>query len=106
LRTRLVAQGANIPMTAGAELTLHRQGVLVLPDFIANAGGVICGAMEYAGKPENEVFSTISRKIRTNVGRVLKSAAETGVTPREAAVRLAVERVKKAMGSCQAVDAA
>jgi glutamate dehydrogenase (NAD(P)+) len=45
LRTRLVIQGANIPITEEAELQLHRRNVLVVPDFIANAGGVICAAM-------------------------------------------------------------
>lgn len=39
LKTKLVVQGANIPFTAEAEKTLHDRGVLVLPDFIANAGG-------------------------------------------------------------------
>ena len=46
LRTRVVAQGANIPCTAEAEKRLHAQGVLCLPDFIANAGGVICASVE------------------------------------------------------------
>ncbi len=49
LRARLVLQGANIPFTLGAEKLLHERGVLVVPDFIANAGGVICAAMEYRG---------------------------------------------------------
>ena len=41
LQTKLVAQGANIPATEEAEAMLHARGILVLPDFIANAGGVI-----------------------------------------------------------------
>jgi glutamate dehydrogenase (NAD(P)+) len=44
LTTKLVPQGANIPFTPEAEHILHEKGVLVLPDFIANAGGVICAA--------------------------------------------------------------
>ncbi|NIR59089.1 MAG: Glu/Leu/Phe/Val dehydrogenase, partial [Gammaproteobacteria bacterium] len=47
LQTRLVLQGANIPCTPEAEATLHERGVLVVPDFVANAGGVICAAVEY-----------------------------------------------------------
>lgn len=46
LQTRLVAEGANIQLTAEAEQALAVRGVLVLPDFIANAGGVICAAVE------------------------------------------------------------
>jgi glutamate dehydrogenase (NAD(P)+) len=49
LQTQLVAEGANIPCTAEAEQALAARGVLVLPDFIANAGGVICAAVEYRG---------------------------------------------------------
>jgi glutamate dehydrogenase (NAD(P)+) len=49
LKARLVVQGANIPLTYGAEKYLHDKGVLCVPDFIANAGGVICAAMEYRG---------------------------------------------------------
>ena len=49
LSTRLVVQGANIPATAEAETWLHEQGILSDPDFIANAGGVICAAVEVQG---------------------------------------------------------
>ena len=46
LNTRLLVQGANIPVTEGAEERLHKRGILSVPDVIANAGGVICAAME------------------------------------------------------------
>ena len=46
LTTKLVAQGANLPCTPEAEAALAARGILVLPDFIANAGGVICAAIE------------------------------------------------------------
>ncbi len=42
LRPRLIPQGANIPITSRAEQMLADRGVLLVPDFIANAGGVIC----------------------------------------------------------------
>lgn len=97
LQTRLVAQGANIPFTEGAEKALHDKGVLVLPDFITNAGGVICAAMEYSGFKEEAVFPAIEQKIRTNISQVLRSAENSGQTPREAAMMMAKERVKQAM---------
>ena len=49
LKARLVVEGANIPLTLGAEKYLHEQGVVVIPDFIANSGAVICSAIEYRG---------------------------------------------------------
>jgi glutamate dehydrogenase (NAD(P)+) len=97
LRTRMVAQGANIPCTPGAERALAERGVLVLPDFIANAGGVICAAVEYRGGDASQAFAEIESKITENTERVLTSAHERGALPREAAVALAQERVTAAM---------
>ena len=97
LRTRLVLQGANIAVTAEAEARLHARGVLVVPDFIANAGGVICAAVEYGGGTEAAAFETIAEKIRANTAQVLDAAERDGVPPRQAAVDLALWRVRSAM---------
>jgi glutamate dehydrogenase/leucine dehydrogenase len=97
LDTRLVVQGANIPFTEGAERALHARGVLTVPDFIANAGGVICAAVEYHGGTRGQAFDTIRERITENVEEVLAQAARDDVPPREAAVALARERVRRAM---------
>jgi glutamate dehydrogenase (NAD(P)+) len=94
LRTRLVAQGANIPLSPGAERTLAEKGVLVLPDFIANAGGVIAAAVEVRGGAAGDALATIERKIRANVEQMLALARERSLLPREAAVALATDRVR------------
>jgi glutamate dehydrogenase (NAD(P)+) len=97
LKTRLVLQGANIPFTAGAEARLHDRGVLVIPDFIANAGGVICAATEYQGATKAAAFAAIQDRIRTNTAAVLEAARARGITPRQAAVDLATTRIQTAM---------
>ncbi len=97
LRTKLVIQGANIPFTPGAEKILHDKGVLVVPDFIANAGGVICAATEYRGATQTEAFQVIAEKLRANTEQVLEQARQKKILPREAAMDVAVARVKKAM---------
>ncbi len=97
LKTRLMIQGANIPVTADAERRLHEKGVLVVPDFIANAGGVICAAMEYRGAGESVVFAAIEEKIRRNTEQVLDRAREQKILPRQAAVEMALKRVHKVM---------
>jgi glutamate dehydrogenase (NAD(P)+) len=99
LRTKLVVEGANIPCTAGAERALHDRGVLVVPDFIANAGGVICAAMEYQGATRGAAFDAIAEKIRANTKAVFDEVASHRVTPREAAAELATARVKAAMAT-------
>jgi glutamate dehydrogenase (NAD(P)+) len=98
LRTKLVVQGANIPFTLGAEQVLHDKGVLVVPDFIANAGGVICAATEYRGASQSEAFTIIEEKLRANTEEVLEQAEKKKILPRAAAMQLAVQRVKRAMG--------
>ena len=97
LRTRLVLQGANIPATPEAEARLHARGILTVPDFVANAGGVICAAVEHRGGSQKVAFETIAEKIRSNTAQVLEEAARAKVAPRQAAVDLAVRRVRSAM---------
>jgi glutamate dehydrogenase (NAD(P)+) len=97
LKAKLVVQGANIPFTHEAEKYLHERGVICIPDFIANAGGVICAAMEYKGSSQAAVFEAITEKVRYNTKLVLAESQAEKTPPREAAVQLAVRRVKKAM---------
>jgi glutamate dehydrogenase/leucine dehydrogenase len=98
LRAKLVLQGANIPATPEAEALLHARGVLSVPDFIANAGGVICAAIEYHGGTETQAFAAIAEKIRENTRAVLARARADGSLPRVAAVELARARVVEAAG--------
>jgi len=98
LQAKLVAQGANIPATVEAEAALHARGILVLPDFIANAGGVICAAVEYRGGTEAAAFAAIADKIGRNTREALERASRTCSTPRAAATELAEALVKGAAG--------
>jgi len=96
LKARLVVEGANIPLTLEAEQTLHDKGVIVVPDFIANAGGVICASIEYRGGTQRAAFDYIDERIRSNTRLVLEESERTGVTPRLAAQDLAKTRVMAA----------
>jgi len=97
LQTRLVAEGANIPCSLEAEQALAARGVMVLPDFIANAGGVICAAIEYRGGTETDALALIAERIRRNTEAMLDEVQRTGVLPRTAAVSLATARLHRAM---------
>jgi glutamate dehydrogenase (NAD(P)+) len=97
LRAKLVVQGANIPVTYGAEKYLHEKGVLCVPDFIANAGGVICAAMEYQRACHAAAFEAIEEKVTHNTRLVLEESKIKKIMPREAALNLAVQRVRIAM---------
>jgi glutamate dehydrogenase/leucine dehydrogenase len=97
LKTRLIAQGANIPITPDAEKALHARGVMVIPDFIANAGGIICAAVEYRGGTQKAAFDYIDERIRTNTSLVLEETKSTNGLPRAAALALAQRRVQAAL---------
>ena len=97
LNARLVVQGANIPVTAEAEVYLHQNGILSIPDFIANAGGVICASVEYHGGTQSQALATIEEKIGNNCKEVLSKAQYGSFLPRDAAVSMAKKRVEKAM---------
>ena len=97
LQTRMVLEGANIPVTPAAEANLHERDVLCVPDFIANAGGVICPAMEYRGATQQAAMQTIEEKIRRYTRLVLEDTLKRRIPPRWAALDLALQRVRKAM---------
>ena len=101
---RLIVEGANMPSTPVALEILHARGVTVVPDFIANAGGVIAAAHSMDARyspfpvdPDN-VFSMISTKMRQNTVAVLNEARTSDLTTHAAARKLAQERVRAAMG--------
>lgn len=97
IKARLIIQGANIPATLEAEEMLHKRGIITVPDFIANAGGVIMAAMEYAKKTEREAFDVISERVRKNTKLILEKVVKENLLPRHAAEKIAKERVLKAM---------
>ena len=98
LQARLVIQGANIPATGPAEEWMHAHGILSIPDFIANAGGVICAAIEYHGGTQAQALAVIEERIRANTRETLERARTDHVLPREAATRMARARIREAQG--------
>jgi len=97
VKAKLVVQGANIGVTEEAEAMLAKRGVLCIPDFISNAGGVICASVEYHGGSESQALQAIDERIRANTAEVLERAKRQEILPRAAAVAMAEERVRKAM---------
>jgi glutamate dehydrogenase (NAD(P)+) len=97
VRARIVLQGANLPVTAGAESILARRGVLNVPDVVANAGGVICAAIEYRGGGRTQAFAEIAERISASTTEMLaRMAAGNGMSPRDAALAMAGVRLAAA----------
>ena len=97
LKARLVLQGANIPATSGAEHWMHEHGVISVPDFIANAGGVICASVEYHGGTRSQAMTMIEDRVRSNTSTILEQTRKQHCTPRQAALEMARSRVEQAM---------
>ncbi|MDH3376981.1 MAG: Glu/Leu/Phe/Val dehydrogenase [Gammaproteobacteria bacterium] len=97
LDTKLIAEGANIPITHEAEQALAQRGVTVIPDFIANAGGVICAAVEYHNGTKTAAFAAVEEKISRNTTEMFELAASRDINPRMAANDLAQQRLQRAM---------
>jgi glutamate dehydrogenase/leucine dehydrogenase len=97
IKARLVLEGANIPVTSEAEATLHHRGVLCLPDWVVNAGGVICASAEYAGESRSRAFDLIAETIRENTATVIGRSLERSALPRAVAEELAAASLTNAM---------
>jgi glutamate dehydrogenase (NAD(P)+) len=103
VRCRVLVEGANLPTTRDAQRVLANRGITVVPDFVANAGGVVAAAyaMDARRSPfpveQSRIFEAVSHKMRVNTTVVLDEAGSTGETSHEAARRLAAERVRTAM---------
>ncbi|TMQ94418.1 Glu/Leu/Phe/Val dehydrogenase [Actinomadura soli] len=99
----IVVEGANLPTGPAAQRVLAARGVTVVPDFVANAGGVVAAgfamdARYSAFRPEPDaVFAAVSAKMRENTETVLAAARAQGTTTHEAALALARRRVRAAM---------
>lgn len=103
LSTKLVVEGANMPTKPAAREILHERGITVVPDFIANAGGIVAAAHSMDARrspfvvdPKN-VFAMISTKLRANAVLVIEESCRRGTPPHEAARSIAQERVRAAM---------
>jgi glutamate dehydrogenase (NAD(P)+) len=94
---KIVVEAANLPTTKKADEYLNSNGVWVIPDFLANAGGVIGSFVEYQGRTEKEAFDLIRYKISKNIKNILTQAIMNGENPRVLALELSKQLVYRAM---------
>lgn len=102
LQTRLVVEGANGPTTNEADDILSKRGVKVIPDILANGGGVVVSYLEWVQDTQHLMWT--EEKVMTQLHDVMDRAwrevdawrQERGVTFREAAMQMSISRVGQA----------
>ena len=99
IKAKVIVEGANIPMPESVEDELHKRGILIVPDFVANAGGVISSYAEYRGYNPRDMFRTVERRIQDSTRKVLEESMKKGENPRAVALRLAAARIDAARRS-------
>lgn len=91
----IICPGANNPITPEAEITLFERGVLCLPDFVTNCGGVLGGTMEFASVSREKITTFIDRHIGERISWLLNETKAKSVLPRDVAIPLALHRFEK-----------
>jgi glutamate dehydrogenase/leucine dehydrogenase len=105
IRAKIVAEGANGPTTPEADDVLFKKGIFVIPDILANSGGVIVSYFEQVQNQmnfywaEEEVRAKLENTITKAFKEVLRMARQHDVNMRTAAYMLAVRRVADAMAA-------
>ncbi|MSR61298.1 MAG: Glu/Leu/Phe/Val dehydrogenase [Planctomycetes bacterium] len=102
IKARLIVEGANGPTTSLADKALDERGIVVVPDILANAGGVTVSYFEWVQDrmgyfwPEAEVNQRLEEKIVGSFEEVHATAKKNNVSLRRAAYILALDRVASA----------
>ncbi len=102
VRATIIVEGANGPTTGEADTILNEAGVLVVPDILANAGGVIVSYFEWVQANQSywwtleEVVEKLEKRMTGAWTRLIATAEKHETSLREAAMVTAVERVAQA----------
>ena len=103
IRAKLIVEGANGPTTPEADRIFREKGIIVIPDIMANAGGVTVSYFEWAQDrmgyfwKEKEVNERLQETLLDNLHELQAIVAERKTTLRTAAYMLAIDRVVKAL---------
>ncbi|MEK9182295.1 MAG: Glu/Leu/Phe/Val dehydrogenase dimerization domain-containing protein [Patescibacteria group bacterium] len=98
IKAKIIVEGANIPMRENIENELFKKGIIIVPDFVANAGGVISSYAEYRGCNPKQMFEMVEKKVRCCAKAIMEKSLAEKRNPREIAMEIATKRVEEKMG--------
>lgn len=102
LRCTIIVEGGNGPTTPEADLCLHERGIKIVPDILANGGGVTVSYFEWVQGlmhlfwSEEEVHNRLEQIMDKAITQVFEISARTGLRPRMAALKIAVSKLAEA----------
>ena len=94
IKAKIIVEGSNIPIRESVEEELFKKGIIIVPDFVANAGGVISSYAEYRDYDANKMFKMIEEKILKTTKAVMEKSLKEKKNPRLVAIKMAKEKVK------------
>ena len=94
VRAKIIIEAGNIPMRESIEKEFHKKGILVVPDFVANAGGVISSYAEYRGLTPKRMFELVEKKVVAATEEVVGTALKKDLYPRGVAMDIAIGKVR------------
>ena len=103
IKAKIIVEGANGPVTANASKILHEKGVMVVPDILANGGGVVVSYFEWVQDliwlfwSENEVRSKLKSIMYNSFDKVWEFAQKEQKNMRVSAMSVSLMRLEKAM---------
>ncbi len=103
IQAKLIIEGANIPISYEADEILNKMSIPIIPDIMANAGGVIVSYLEWSQNHQryqwvkSRVLEELEKMLKTAWDLVIQKKKKDNITYREAAYIIAIERVKTAI---------
>ena len=103
VKARLIVEAANMPITCNADAALNEQGIVVIPDILANAGGVTVSYLEWVQNRQRyqwsreKIADELTRRLSNAWNDVKLRAKKDDLNYRQAAYVIAVERIISAI---------
>jgi len=97
IKAKIIVEAGNIPMRENIEEELFKKGIMIVPDFLANSGGVISSYAEHRGLHPKKMFELITQKISKTAKTILKESVNKKINPRKIALAMAKKKIIKRM---------